>query len=107
MQSVHQKTHFSFFFVVLTPIPRKCEPADMYANQTNINYLLLIADLKLYARNESQSESLKESVRIFSDDIGMKSDKLAVSNKLTGENLTQAINSRTVTLVRYARGRIY
>lgn len=36
----------------------------------------------------------------------MKSDKLAVSNKLTGENLTQAINSRTVTLVRYARGRI-
>ena len=79
----------------------------MYANQTNINYLLFIGVLKLYARNESQSESLIESVRIFSDDIGMKSDKLAVSNKLTGENLTQAINSRTVTLVRYARGRIY
>lgn len=71
----------------------------MYANQTNINNLLFIDDLKLNARNESQSESLIKSVRIFSDDIGMKSDKLAVS-KLTGENLTQAINSRTMTLVR-------
>ena len=93
--------------MVLTPIPRKSQTADMYANQTNINYLLFIGVLKLYARNESQSESLIESMRIFSDDIGMKSDKLAVSNKFTGENLTQAINSRTVTLVRYARRRIY
>ena len=57
-----------------------------------MNYLLFIDDLKLCARNESQSESLIESVRIFSDDNGMKSDKVAVSNKLTGENLTQAIN---------------
>ena len=64
-----------------------------------MNYLLFIDDLKLCARNESQSESLIESVRIFSHDIGMKSDKVAVSNKLTGENLTQAINYGTVTLV--------
>ena len=37
-----------------------------------INHLLFIDDLKLFAKNEKEIDSLVQTVRIFSDDIGMK-----------------------------------
>ena len=37
-----------------------------------INHLLFMDDLKLFAKNEKEIDSLVQTVRIFSDDIGMK-----------------------------------
>ena len=37
-----------------------------------INHLLFMDDLKLFAKNEAEIDSLVQTVRIFSDDIGMQ-----------------------------------
>ena len=37
-----------------------------------INHLLFMDDLKLFAKNENEIDSLVQTVRIFSNDIGMK-----------------------------------
>ena len=37
-----------------------------------INHLLFMDDLKLFAKNEKEIDSLVQTVRIFSDDIGIK-----------------------------------
>ena len=44
----------------------------MHAGNTKINHLFFIDDLKLYAKTENLLDSLTQSVRIFSSDIGMK-----------------------------------
>ena len=36
-----------------------------------INHLLFIDDLKLYGKNDRETESLLHTVRVFSKDIGM------------------------------------
>ena len=36
-----------------------------------INHLLFMDDLKLYAKNEKELDTLVQTVRIFSEDIGM------------------------------------
>ena len=69
---------FPLLFVVtmipLTLILRKCEAGYLYANNTKLNHLFFMDDLKLYARNENQLDSLIQTaaVRIVSKDIGMK-----------------------------------
>ena len=40
-------------------------------NGEKINHLLYIDDLKLYAKNEKELDSLVQTVRVFSKDIGM------------------------------------
>ena len=37
-----------------------------------INHLLFMDDLKLYAKNEKELDTLVQTVRIFSEDIGME-----------------------------------
>ena len=37
-----------------------------------INHLLFMDDLKLYGKNEKQVDTLVNTVRVFSKDIGMK-----------------------------------
>ena len=57
----------------LTLILRKCEAGyHLYANNTKLNHLFFMDDLKLYARNENQLDSFIQTVRIVSKDIGMK-----------------------------------
>ena len=56
----------------LTLILRKCEAGYLYANNTKLNHLFFMDDLKLYARNENQLDSFIQTVRIVSKDIGMK-----------------------------------
>ena len=41
-----------------------------------INHLLFMDDLKLFAKNEKEVDSLVQTVRIFSDDIGMTSGEM-------------------------------
>ena len=41
-------------------------------SKEKINHLLFIDDLKLYRRNEKELDSLVQTVRVFSKDIGME-----------------------------------
>ena len=63
---------FVVTMIPLTLILRKCEAGCLYANNTKLNHLFFMDDLKLYARNENQLDSLKQTVRIISKDIGRK-----------------------------------
>ena len=56
----------------LTLVLRKCEEGYLYANNTKLNHLFFMDDLKLYARNENQLDSLIQTVGIVRKDIGMK-----------------------------------
>ena len=72
---------FLLCLIPLTVILHKSESAYQFSsNKEKINHLLFMDDLKLYAKNEKGLESLVQTVRIFSDDIGMKfgMDKCAI-----------------------------
>lgn len=60
---------------------------EFASNGQRINHLLFMDDLKLYAKSERALESLVESVRIFSKDIGMEFgiDKCAVLTMKRGK----------------------
>ena len=47
-----------------------------------INHLLLMDDLKLYGKNEKQVDTLVNTVRIFSKDIGMEFRNSELANML-------------------------
>ena len=63
---------FLITMIPLTLILRKCEAGYSYGNNNKINHLLFMDDLKLYAKTSSQLDSIIQTVRIFSNDIGMK-----------------------------------
>ena len=41
-------------------------------SKEKINHFLFMDDLKLYSRSEKRSDSLVQTVRVFSEDIGME-----------------------------------
>ena len=45
---------------------------EFSSNGSKINHLLFMDDLKLYAKNEQSLESLVQTVRTYSNDIGME-----------------------------------
>ena len=63
---------------VLAQIPlglilNKCNAAyEFSGSKEKINHLLFKDDLKLYSRNEKELDSLVQTIRIFSKDIGME-----------------------------------
>ena len=63
---------FVITMIPLTLILRKCEAGYSYGNDIKINHLLFTDDLRLYAKTSNQLDSLIQTVRIFSSDIGMK-----------------------------------
>ena len=77
-QGIFQGDSLSSLLFVLSLIPftvilRKTESAYQFSsNKEKINHLLFMDDLKLYAKNEKDLESLVQTVRILGDDIGMK-----------------------------------
>ena len=67
----------SLLFVVsmipMTIVLRKAKAGyDWGKKQFSLNHLLFMDDLKLYAKNEEQIDSLVRTVHIFSTDIGME-----------------------------------
>ena len=59
--------------IPLTHILRKAEPTYKFSDDgERINHLLFMDDLKLYAMNEKGVDSLIQTVRVFSEDIGME-----------------------------------
>ena len=63
---------FVITMIPLTVILRKCEAGYSYGNNVKINHLLFMDDLKLYVKTPNQLDSPIQTVRIFSNDIGMK-----------------------------------
>ena len=61
---------FVITMIPLTLIRRKSEAGYSYGNNVKINHLLFMDDLKLYAKNSNQLDSLIQTVRIFSNDKG-------------------------------------
>ena len=69
-----------FFFILLSVCfsidsikLRKAKTAYEFSkSKENINHLLLMDDLKLYSRSEKRLDSSVQTVRVFSEDIGME-----------------------------------
>ena len=61
---------FVVFLILLTRILKKTK-YGYSLNGVNMNHLLYMDDLKVYARLEKGLEFLVHTVRIFSADIGM------------------------------------
>ena len=61
------------FVVALIPLSlvlRSVKPAYEFTNKEKINHLLFMDDLKLFAKSEKGLESLVQTVKVFSKDIG-------------------------------------
>ena len=77
-RGIFQGDSLSPLVFVLTLIPlslilRKAKPAYEFSeSQEKIKHLLFMDDLKLYSRNEKGLDSLVQTVRVFSEDIGME-----------------------------------
>ena len=64
---------FVLALIPLTLVLRKTKVGyDMGKNGLRINHLLFMDDLKLYGKNESQIDSLVQTVRVFTEDIQME-----------------------------------
>ena len=62
---------FVLALIPLSLILRKAKAALSFQKE-KINHLLLMDDLNLYSRSEKGLESLVQTVRVFSEDIGME-----------------------------------
>ena len=59
--------------IPLSLILRKVKAAFEFSeSKEKINHLLFMDDLKLYSQNEEGLDSLVQTVRVFSKDIGME-----------------------------------
>ena len=64
---------FVLALIPLSLILRKAKVAyEFLESKEKINHLLFMDDLKLYSRNEKGLDSLVQTVRVFSEDIGME-----------------------------------
>ena len=76
-RGIFQGDSFSplLFIIVLIPLSLILNETQIgynIAGHDKINHLLFMDDLKLYAKNEAELDSLIQTVRIVSDDIGME-----------------------------------
>ena len=64
---------FVLALIPLSLISRKAKAAYKFSeSKEKINDLLFIDDLKLYSQSEEELDSLVQTVRVFSEDIGME-----------------------------------
>ena len=63
---------FVIALIPLTQILKATKHCYSFANKEKINHLLYMNDFKLYAKTEKKLDSLVQTVRVFSEDIGIK-----------------------------------
>ena len=79
------------FIIAMMPlnhILRKCTAGyKLSISQEKINHLMYMDDIKLFAKNEEELETLIHTVRIYSQDIGMESgiEKCALLGRKNGK----------------------
>ena len=72
---------FVLALILVSLILRKAKAAyEFFRKQREVHHLLFMDDLKLYSRSEKGLDSLAETVRVFTEDIGMEfgTEKCAV-----------------------------
>ena len=82
---------FIIALMPLNPILRKCTAEyKLSRSQKKINHLMYMDDIKLFAKNEKDLETLIHTVRIYSQDIEMKSgiEKCAMLGMKSGKRHT-------------------
>ena len=62
---------FFIFFIPLSIILSKTGLGYVISQNQKLNHLLFMDGLKLYAKSERELNSLIQTMRIFSDDVGM------------------------------------
>lgn len=72
---------FVIAMIPLTSVLRKATPGYLFKNKTKINHLLYMDDVKMFGKTKQEMESLMNTVRVFSDGIGMQFgiDKCAIT----------------------------
>ena len=64
---------FVLALILLRLILRKAKAAYEFSeSKEKINHLLFMDDLKLYSRSEKGLDSLVQTIRVFSEDVGME-----------------------------------
>ena len=72
---------FVLALILVSLILRKAKAAyEFFRKQREVHHLLFMDDLNLYSRSEKGLDSLAETVRVFTEDIGMEfgTEKCAV-----------------------------
>ena len=65
--------HYHHYYLQLNNILRKCTAGyKLSKSREKINYLMYIDDVKLFAKNGKELETLIPTVKIYSQDIGME-----------------------------------
>ena len=79
---------FVIAMIPLTSILRRTTPGCVFKNKTRISHLLHMNDLKLFGKTKRDMESLMNTVRLFSEDIGMQFgvDKCAITALKRGKH---------------------
>ena len=90
--------------IVLIPLSiilNKTDHGCVTSQNQKLNHLLFMDDLKLYAKSEKELNSLIQTVRMFSDDVGMVFglEKCAVLVLKRGKMVrTEGLNYQTKSL---------
>ena len=87
---------FVLALIPLSLILRKTKIAFEFSeSKEKINHLLFMDDLKLYSRSEKGLDSLVQTVRVFSEDIGMEFgiEKCAMLVMEKGKIVSQLVQS--------------
>ena len=63
---------FVIAMIPLTFILKQATPGYVFKNKTMINHLLYMDDLKFFGKTKRDMESLRNTVRLFSEDIEMQ-----------------------------------
>ena len=79
---------FVIAMIPLTSSLRRATPRYVFKNKTMINHLLYMDDLKLFEKTKKGMKSLRNTVRLFSEDIGMQFgvDKCAITALKRGKH---------------------
>ena len=108
-RGIFQKDALSPLLFVISMMPlnhilRKCTAGyKLSKSQEKINHLMYMDDIKLFAKNEKELEILLQSVRIYSQDIGMEfgMEKCAILVMKSGKRLiTEGIELPNQVVIR-------
>ena len=88
----------------LNHIFRKCTVGyKLSKSQEKINYLMYMDDIKLFAKNKKELETLIQTVRIYSQDIGMEFgiDECAMLIRKSGKrHMTEGVELPNQVVIR-------
>ena len=71
-RGIFQRDALSLFLFVIAMIPLNHKLKNLTKSQEKINHLMYMDGIKLFAKNEKELQTLIQTIRIYSQDIGME-----------------------------------